>query len=94
MLVNENVKSKKKKMKKHVSYFRISIMPFVFDQLLLLATEIFFFFAGWVFFRMILFKNYEMKRRFVPVLFCFTFSCSLTLLELIVIEIVDVFERK
>lgn len=64
------------------------------EQLLLLATQVAFFGGAWLFFSTKLFKDYEVKDTLVQSLFAATFTLSCTMFELIIFEILDVFDRK
>ncbi|RZF41019.1 hypothetical protein LSTR_LSTR002651 [Laodelphax striatellus] len=62
------------------------------EVLVILVTQVFFFMGGWVFFVKQLFRDYEVHNRFVQLIFSVTFSLSCTLFELIIFEIIGVFE--
>ncbi len=63
------------------------------DSLKVLGTQVVFFLIGWVFFVKKLFRDYELRQKFVQLIFCVNFSLSCTMFELIIFEIVDYLER-
>lgn len=63
------------------------------DSLKVLGTQLVFFLIGWVFFVKKLFRDYELRQKFVQLIFCVNFSLSCTMFELIIFEIVDYLER-
>lgn len=60
------------------------------DANVMLASLIFFFGTGWLFYTKQLFKNYEVHNRVVQFIFSLTFAFSCSLFELIIFEIADV----
>lgn len=62
-------------------------MTFLQDSVIILASQLFFFAGGIVFFVKQLFKNYEIRLIRVQLIFSITFALSLTLFELIIFEI-------
>ena len=70
------------------------VVALAYDGLILLATQVVFFAFGWVFFVNKLFRDYEVKRIGVQVLFAATFAVSCTLFELIIFEILDVLDKR
>lgn len=64
------------------------------DEFVILASFAFFFSAGWAFFRLQLFRDYEVKLRHIQLIFAATFALSCSMFELIIFEIFDVLDRK
>jgi hypothetical protein len=62
------------------------------EEILILLTQCGFFIFGWFFFRA-LFRDYEVKHILVQLLFSVTFTLSCTFFELIIFEILDIFDR-
>lgn len=60
----------------------------------MVCSQALFFGIGWVFFMNKLFKDYEVRNNTVRLVFAATFALSCTLFELIIFEIVDLFDRK
>ena len=69
------------------------IMGLLEDTLKVLSTQLVFFIIGWIFFVKKLFRDYELRQRFVQIIFCVNFSLSCTFFELIIFEIVDYLEK-
>ncbi|XP_075214520.1 Golgi pH regulator isoform X2 [Lycorma delicatula] len=67
-------------------------MGYVEDTLVILITQVFFFFGGWVFFVKKLFRDYEVHHRLVQLIFSVTFSLSCTMFELIIFEIIGLLD--
>ncbi len=65
----------------------------VSDSMQLIATQVVFFVIGWIFFVQMLFRDYELRHRFVQLIFCVNFTLSCTFFELIIFEIVDYLAR-
>lgn len=63
------------------------------DILIVGATQLAFFVAGWAFFMRKISSEYKVKNRIVLGLFAATFSLSCTLFELIIFEILDILNR-
>jgi hypothetical protein len=68
-------------------------LQYVFDSVVMIASQLAFFGFGWVFIIRQLFKNFEVQNTIVLLLFSATFSLSCTMFELIIFEIVDVLDR-
>ena len=66
----------------------------LFEVVLILSTQVFFFAFGWVFFMEKLFKDYEIRKGSVQLAFSVTFTLSCTLFELIIFEILDILNRE
>jgi len=64
-------------------------MELLGDTLIVLASQLVFFFTGWVFFVKMLFKDYELHHMLVQLIFCINFTLSCTMFELIIFEIVN-----
>lgn len=64
------------------------------QETILILTQIGFFIFGWFFFRAKLFKDYEVKRILVQILFSITFTLSCGMFELTIFEILDILDRK
>ena len=69
-----------------VEYVRMELLG---DTLIVLASQLVFFFTGWVFFVKMLFKDYELHHMLVQLIFCINFTLSCTMFELIIFEIVN-----
>lgn len=65
---------------------------FAQDSSILLATQVLFFIFGWVFFMSKLYKDYEVKRPGVQIVFSLTFALSCTMFELVIFEILGVLD--
>ena len=63
------------------------------DSLVVLLTQSVFFCMGWIFFVKKLFADYELRHKFVQLIFCANLTLSCTMLELIIFEIVDYLEK-
>lgn len=61
--------------------------------LLVIGTHISFFYFGWLFFRRKLFRDYEVRRTNVQLLFALVFTLSLSMFELIIFEILDLLDQ-
>ncbi|CAL8143720.1 unnamed protein product [Orchesella dallaii] len=57
------------------------------DTVIILGSQVVFFFGGWIFFVKQLFKDYEVHHTLVQLIFSITFALSCTLFELIIFEI-------
>ncbi|CAG9807208.1 unnamed protein product [Chironomus riparius] len=68
-------------------------MTFLEDTAIILVSQVIFFIGGLIFFVKQLFKNYEVKKISVQLIFSFTFALSLTLFELIIFEIMDILQQ-
>uniref|UniRef100_A0A915E3S3 Golgi pH regulator n=1 Tax=Ditylenchus dipsaci TaxID=166011 RepID=A0A915E3S3_9BILA len=62
----------------------------LWDTVILLLSQLAFFALGWVFFMEQLFKDYEVHKRTVQIIFSVTFSLSCAMFELIIFEILGV----
>ncbi|KAL1923893.1 uncharacterized protein VTP21DRAFT_6928 [Calcarisporiella thermophila] len=69
-----------------------SMSNIFFDSILLFFSQALFFAVGWIFLVQKLFQDYEAPsdRRGVQLVFALTFSCSCTLFELIIMEILNI----
>lgn len=56
--------------------------------------QVIFFLFGWFFFMKQLFRDYEVHRRLVQILFSITFALSCTMFELIIFEIIGFLEPR
>ncbi|XP_032833024.1 Golgi pH regulator isoform X1 [Petromyzon marinus] len=65
-------------------------MSFFTDSLIMFSSQIIFFGFGWLFFMRQLFKDYEVRRYLVQIVFSVTFAFSCTMFELIIFEILGV----
>eukprot|EP00053_Salpingoeca_punica_P010061 m.90565 g.90565 ORF g.90565 m.90565 type:complete len:453 (-) comp15268_c0_seq1:846-2204(-) len=68
-------------------------MSLLLDSVVLGASLVIYFFFGWLFFSKYLFRDYEVRRGFVQVVFSATIMLSCTMFQLIIFEIVDVLDR-
>eukprot|EP01104_Vermistella_antarctica_P006053 TRINITY_DN1678_c0_g1_i1.p1 TRINITY_DN1678_c0_g1~~TRINITY_DN1678_c0_g1_i1.p1 ORF type:complete len:466 (+),score=118.22 TRINITY_DN1678_c0_g1_i1:433-1830(+) len=66
---------------------------FLVDEVVFFSTQALFFAIGYLFFRRKLFKDYEVKRNEVQLLFSGVFTLSCSMFELIIFEILDVLDR-
>lgn len=66
----------------------------LYDTGLFWLTQFLFFGFGWLFFLTKLFKDYEVKRTKVQLLFSLTLALSCSMFELIIFEIVGVMSQK
>ncbi|MFH4976242.1 hypothetical protein AB6A40_002951 [Gnathostoma spinigerum] len=62
------------------------------DWIIVISSQVVFFFLGWLFFMKQLFRDYEVHQRMVQFLFSVTFSLSCTMFELIIFEILDILD--
>uniref|UniRef100_A0A3Q2Y0F3 G protein-coupled receptor 89B n=1 Tax=Hippocampus comes TaxID=109280 RepID=A0A3Q2Y0F3_HIPCM len=62
-------------------------MSFLVDSVIMFTSQVLFFGFGWLFFMRQLFKDYEVRRYVVQVVFSVTFAFSCTMFELIIFEI-------
>ena len=69
------------------------MLRLLWDFALIVPTQIVFFIGAQVFFSVKLFRDYEIKVAWIQALFSLTFMLSSTLFELIVFEVMDVFDR-
>ena len=60
---------------------------------IVVLTHLSFFAFGWRFFRRKLFRDYEVRRMSVQLLFAIVFTLSLSMLQLVIFEILDFLER-
>lgn len=67
-------------------------MSFLVDSLVMLFSQVLFFAGGWVFFLKQLFKDYEVHRSEILLVFSITFSLSCTMFELIIFEILGILD--
>ncbi|XP_064650779.1 Golgi pH regulator-like [Lineus longissimus] len=67
-------------------------MSFLVDSVIMFVSQVLFFGGGWVFFLKRLFKDYEVHRTVVVLVFSVTFALSCTMFELIIFEIVGVLD--
>uniref|UniRef100_A0A0L8FTU5 Abscisic acid G-protein coupled receptor-like domain-containing protein n=1 Tax=Octopus bimaculoides TaxID=37653 RepID=A0A0L8FTU5_OCTBM len=65
---------------------------FLVDSLVMLFSQVLFFAGGWVFFLKQLFKDYEVHRSAILLVFSITFSLCCTMFELIIFEILGVLD--
>jgi hypothetical protein len=68
-------------------------MGLLYDSVLVVSTQFVFFLIGWLFFVKKLFRDYELRHRFVQLIFCVNFSLACTMFELIIFEIADCLEK-
>ncbi len=68
-------------------------MGLISDSTVVVCTQVVFFIIGWIFFVQKLFRDYELRHRFVQLIFCVNFALSCTMFELIIFEIVDYLEK-
>lgn len=66
----------------------------LYDTGLFWLTQVLFFGFGWLFFLTKLFKDYEVKKTNVQLLFSLTLALSCSMFELIIFEIVGVMSQK
>ncbi|GAB1601844.1 Golgi pH regulator-like [Argonauta hians] len=67
-------------------------MSFIVDSFVMLLSQVLFFVGGWVFFLKQLFKDYEVHRSAILLVFSITFSLCCTMFELIIFEILGVLD--
>jgi len=65
-------------------------MAIILDGILLVGSYVGFFIFGWFFFAQVLFKNFEITSKALPMLFSLTLSVSCSMFELIIFEILDI----
>lgn len=66
-------------------------MEIISDALVILVSQVIFIFFGWMFFSKQLFRDYEVQHTLVQLLFSVTLSLSCSMFELIIFEILGVF---
>jgi Abscisic acid G-protein coupled receptor/The Golgi pH Regulator (GPHR) Family N-terminal len=69
------------------------MIGFLFDVLVVVCVNVINFAFGWLFFRRKLFRDYEVKRIEVQVLFAIVFTLSCSMFELVIFEILDWLDR-
>uniref|UniRef100_A0AAF5RXV6 Golgi pH regulator n=1 Tax=Wuchereria bancrofti TaxID=6293 RepID=A0AAF5RXV6_WUCBA len=67
-------------------------MTLMWDSVVMLLSQVVFFLFGWFFFMKQLFRDYEVHKRLVQILFSITFALSCTMFELIIFEIIGFLE--
>eukprot|EP01117_Protostelium_nocturnum_P016449 TRINITY_DN6506_c0_g5_i1.p1 TRINITY_DN6506_c0_g5~~TRINITY_DN6506_c0_g5_i1.p1 ORF type:complete len:476 (-),score=102.91 TRINITY_DN6506_c0_g5_i1:1061-2488(-) len=70
-----------------------SWMSMIQSELLILFSQVIFFTFAWLFFRAKLFRDYEVKKNTVQILFSLIFTLSCSMFELVIFEIVDITDR-
>lgn len=71
-----------------------STWKFIWSECIVLISQFFFFGFGWLFYGEKLFKDYEIKKITIQLLFAITFTLSCSMFELIIFEILDIIDRK
>lgn len=66
-------------------------MELISDAIVILASQVIFLLFGWMFFSKKLFRDYEVQHTLVQLLFSVTLSLSCSMFELIIFEILGVF---
>nr|CAH7744020.1 unnamed protein product [Callosobruchus chinensis] len=67
-------------------------MSFLQDSIIMFASQAAFFVGAWLFFMKQLFKDYEVRHVMVQLIFSITLTLSCTMFELIIFEILEVFD--
>eukprot|EP00128_Syssomonas_multiformis_P017427 Colp12_sorted_trinity150504_noHs@35066 len=71
----------------------VSFATFFWECAIASLSLVFFFICGWVYFHVGLFRDYEVQHGVVQLLFSLTFAVSTFMFELIIFEIVNIFDQ-